>query len=78
MRAIADYIVEKLEELQVKPWHVEGRERLQWVLLDYVDLVVHVFQPEVREFYGLERLWGDAATQEIREEMTPGDLMRNS
>ena len=49
-------------------WHIEGRERAHWVLLDFVDFVEHVFQPETRQFYGLERLWGDAQTEEIRDE----------
>ena len=46
-------------------WHREGYESLRWVLLDYVDVVVHVFVREVREFYGLEDLWGDAPTEEV-------------
>ena len=65
VRAIADHILEELEESEMRPWHVEGRERAHWVLLDYVDFVVHIFQPETRQFYGLERLWGDAETLEI-------------
>ncbi|NNE02059.1 MAG: ribosome silencing factor [Eudoraea sp.] len=43
-----------------KPWHVEGSENAEWVLLDYVNVVVHVFQKQVREFYDIEGLWGDA------------------
>ena len=43
-----------------KPWHVEGSENAEWVLLDYVNVVVHVFQKHVREFYDIEGLWGDA------------------
>lgn len=43
-----------------KPWHVEGSENAQWVLMDYVNVVVHVFQKQIREFYDLEGLWGDA------------------
>lgn len=43
-----------------KPWHVEGSENAQWVLMDYVDVVVHVFQKQIREFYDIEGLWGDA------------------
>ncbi|MBT8206365.1 MAG: ribosome silencing factor [Eudoraea sp.] len=43
-----------------KPWHVEGRENAEWVLLDYINVVVHVFQQQVREFYDIEGLWGDA------------------
>ena len=45
---------------QDKPWHVEGRENGEWVLLDYVNVVVHVFQKQAREFYDIEGLWGDA------------------
>ena len=43
-----------------KPWHVEGSENAEWVLMDYVNVVVHVFQKHVREFYDIEGLWGDA------------------
>jgi len=68
VQALADHIVEQLELQQIKPWHVEGRESLRWVLIDYVDVVVHIFQPEVREFYGLERLWGDAEIEEFHDE----------
>ncbi len=68
VRAIADHIRDELEAEEVEPWHVEGRARAHWALLDYVDFVVHIFQPETRRFYGLERLWGDAEIQEIREE----------
>jgi len=42
-----------------KPWHVEGVDNQQWVLMDYVSIVVHIFQPEFREYYDLENLWGD-------------------
>ncbi len=43
-----------------KPWHVEGSENAEWVLMDYVNVVVHVFQKQIREFYDIEGLWGDA------------------
>lgn len=46
--------------IQDKPWHVEGSDNAEWVLLDYVNVVVHVFQKQVREFYDIEGLWGDA------------------
>ncbi|MEX0287552.1 MAG: ribosome silencing factor [Flavobacteriaceae bacterium] len=46
--------------IEDKPWHVEGSENAEWVLLDYVNVVVHVFQKHVREFYDIEGLWGDA------------------
>ncbi|HLS30574.1 MAG TPA: ribosome silencing factor [Flavobacteriaceae bacterium] len=48
------------KESSEKPWHVEGTENGQWVLMDYVDMVVHVFQKHIREYYDLESLWGDA------------------
>ncbi|HVF58586.1 MAG TPA: ribosome silencing factor [Thermoanaerobaculia bacterium] len=60
VQAIADAIQERLRAEKVRPLHVEGYNRAQWVLLDYGDLVVHVFQEEPRRFYALERLWGDA------------------
>lgn len=48
--------------IQENAWHVEGSEQAEWVLIDYVDVVVHVFQKHVREYYDLEGLWGDAKT----------------
>ncbi len=60
VQAIADAVQERLRANRVRPLHVEGYNRAQWVLLDYGDLVVHVFQEEPRRFYALERLWGDA------------------
>jgi ribosome-associated protein len=60
VRAIAEAIEEKLSAAGVDPWHVEGREGRRWVLLDYVEFVVHVFHTRTREYYLLERLWGDA------------------
>ena len=59
--AIADSIVEKLkEEMKVRPLLVEGTTPGRWILLDFGDFVVHIFTEDVRRFYGLERLWGDA------------------
>ncbi|MCK4754881.1 MAG: ribosome silencing factor [Calditrichia bacterium] len=60
IKAIADHIVRELKGQKIRVYHKEGYNSLRWVLLDYVDVVVHVFKPETREFYGLERLWGDA------------------
>ena len=69
IRAIADHIREVLhEEEGVKPAHVEGSDKTEWVLLDYFDFIVHVFAPETRTFYGLERLWGNAERHEFRED----------
>ena len=62
MRTIVEEVEKQLfEQAQVKPRAVEGLSDSSWVLLDYGDLVVHVFLDETREFYGLERLWSDAA-----------------
>ena len=51
--------------LKDKPWHVEGSDNAEWILLDYVHVVVHVFQKHIREFYDIEGLWGDAASVKI-------------
>jgi ribosome-associated protein len=68
VKAIADAVQERLRSHRVRPLHVEGYNRAQWVLLDYGDLVVHIFQEEPRRYYALERLWGDApnVTAELR------------
>lgn len=60
VKAIAEYVVDELKKDDVRPQHVEGLQGGRWVLLDYVDFVVHVFHPQARNFYQLERLWGDA------------------
>jgi ribosome-associated protein len=60
IKAIADHIIRELKGQNIRVYHKEGYDSLRWVLLDFVDVVVHVFKPETREFYGLERLWGDA------------------
>jgi len=60
IRAIADAVMEALGVDGVKPAHIEGYDRSEWILLDYFDFVVHIFAPETRTFYGLERLWGNA------------------
>ena len=60
IKAIADHIVKDLRGQEIKIYHKEGYNSLRWVLLDYVDVIVHIFKQDTREFYGLERLWGDA------------------
>lgn len=62
VRAIAEHVLEELRREGVRAHHVEGLTQGRWVLLDYIDFVVHVFHPTLRSFYQLERLWGDAAT----------------
>ena len=59
VKTIAEYIIE-----HESPQHVEGFEAASWVLLDFIDVIVHVFSADAREFYGLERLWGDAPVLE--------------
>jgi len=68
IKAIADAIVEGAKKLGVKVWHIEGYQALSWVLLDYITVVVHIFRPEAREKYALEKLWGDAPVEEIEDE----------
>ena len=67
IKAVADAVEEALRvNHQRKPAHVEGYGRAEWVLLDYFDFVVHVFTPETRTFYGLERLWGSASSVDLQ------------
>jgi len=61
LEAIADSVVGKtLQGVKAKPWHKEGFENAEWILLDYVDVVVHIFREDRRNFYQLEKLWADA------------------
>lgn len=65
VRAIAENVEERVrEKCEEKPYHHEGYQALQWVLIDYVNVVVHVMQPETRKFYKLEEMWSDAAAEE--------------
>ena len=66
IHAISDAITEALADQGSKPAHVEGYNRSEWVLLDFFDFVVHVFTPETRSFYDLERLWGNAETVHVQ------------
>jgi ribosome-associated protein len=56
------------KELKDKPWHIEGSDNAEWVLMDYVNVVVHVFQTHIREYYDIEGLWGDAKITSIETE----------
>lgn len=67
VKAISDNIEKSLRDEGIKIWHKEGYSNLNWVLLDYVDVVVHIFKPETREFYNLEKLWGDAEISELND-----------
>lgn len=72
VRAISEAVAEGLKQRHEAPWHIEGLEERQWVLIDCVDVVIHVFLPDVRAFYNIERLWGDACVEEIEEESVTG------
>jgi ribosome-associated protein len=66
--AIAESVEERVkEELKQKPWHREGLENAHWVLLDYGDIIVHIFLKEYRDFYNLEELWADAKVEHVEE-----------
>jgi ribosome-associated protein len=66
VKAIAEAIDDGLLKLGVSPWHREGTRGGNWILLDYVDVVVHIFHKSAREFYALEKLWGDAPVETIK------------
>jgi ribosome-associated protein len=65
VKAIADQLDKVLSEEGIRCWHKEGLKALSWVLLDYVDVVVHIFKKDAREFYNLEKLWGDAPSERV-------------
>lgn len=67
VQSVARGIIDRMNEEGYRPRHVEGMARARWVLLDYGDLVVHVFHEDDRDYYGLERLWGDALSVEIEK-----------
>jgi len=67
VKAIADNVDKNLSDEGIKVWKKEGFKALSWVLIDLSDIVVHVFRNESRQFYNLERLWGDAPVQELKD-----------
>jgi ribosome-associated protein len=70
VRAVAEHVMEELKKVGLPVHHAEGLQQGRWALLDYVDFVVHVFHPTLRQFYQLERLWSDA--REIPLDQTAG------
>ena len=68
VKAISNYIAEETRKIGEKPWHNEGINNLSWVLLDYIDVVVHIFLEDTRRFYNLEGLWGDAEIIKVEDE----------
>ena len=68
VQAIADAIEQALRSRGIRPSHIEGYERAEWILMDFFSFIVHVFTPQTRAFYSLERLWGDAERVDVSEE----------
>ena len=66
-KAIANHIKDTLKEHDIKAWHTEGYENLNWVLIDYINIVVNIFNKESREYYDIERLWADAKIETIKK-----------
>jgi ribosome-associated protein len=69
VNAIADSIKKTVSKsIHQKPWHVEGEENSEWILMDYVDVVAHIMQKPIREYYNLEELWGDAKIMQLKND----------
>ncbi len=70
VKAIADFVEEEVQnKCDEKAYHHEGYQAAQWILVDYINAVVHVMMPETRKFYSLEEMWSDGAAEEINEEV---------
>lgn len=76
VKAIADEVDKSLRDEGIKCWHKEGYMALSWVLLDYVDVVVHIFKKESREFYNIEKLWGDAPTIDVEDPVLKKEVVK--
>ncbi len=72
VRAVGEHVIEEMKKFGARAHHVEGLEKGRWVLIDFVDFVVHVFHPTLRNFYQLERLWADAEQVSIDADPRPG------
>jgi len=70
VNAIAESIKKTVSKsLHQKPWHVEGEDNSEWILMDFIDVVVHIMQKPKREYYNLEELWGDAKVIELKKQI---------
>lgn len=77
VKAIAENVISEMRDTEgVKAWRSEGWDSLQWVIIDFVDFVVHVFQAEARKFYNIERLWADAPMEEVKDDAEPAKPVR--
>ncbi|HSC27447.1 MAG TPA: ribosome silencing factor [Vicinamibacterales bacterium] len=74
VKAITDAVEESMRAARIRPAHIEGYERAEWILMDFFTFIVHVFVPQTREFYSLERLWGDAERIDISDESPAGRI----
>lgn len=68
VKAVADYIETELKGANIRLWHKEGYSNLNWVLLDFIDVVVHIFRRETRAYYALEKLWADANITLVKDD----------
>jgi ribosome-associated protein len=79
VRAIADFVEESVKtSCGENAYHHEGHGAMQWIIVDYINVVVHVFQPETRKFYQLEEMWSDAAVEEFNDEMPVKKVARKN
>ncbi|MAX09581.1 MAG: ribosome silencing factor [Candidatus Marinimicrobia bacterium] len=67
-KAITNYIKKELSRKKIKPYQIDGLDYCDWVLMDYFDVVIHIFKKDVRDFYNIERLWGDAKIKKIKND----------
>ena len=67
-RAITNHINDRMKETGIKSWHTEGYQNLEWVLIDFVNIVVHIFSKEARKYYEFERLWADGNIIHVKDE----------
>mgnify|MGYP001066792131 FL=1 len=67
-KAIMNYIKKELSRKKIKPYQIEGLDYCDWVLMDYFDVVIHIFKKDVRNFYNIEKLWGDAKIKKIKND----------
>ena len=68
VKAISEHVTSELKKEKIRPLHIESSSNQEWILVDYIDVVLHIFQPDKRDFYSLERLWGDAEMEEVVDE----------
>lgn len=76
--SLAEHLVEALKKAGNRPLSVEGAQRADWILVDAGDIIVHLFRPEVRKFYNLERMWGEELWEKPRAKKRPGEPTENT